>query len=150
MKRIYIFSNLVWIVFTIAVMMGSYRLGLGEVHAPGSGFLTFYTAALLGILALISLIHAWKGPKEETSPVWRAKSLRKGGLLLIVLFFYVALFNILGFLLGTFLLLLFLFRVAAPLKRGTVLFASALTVFATYFLFDIVLGNKLPKGFLGF
>lgn len=131
-------------------MMESYRLGLGEVHAPGSGFLTFYTAALLGVLSLISGIQFWKGPKEETGRIRTASSWQKGALLLIVLFLYVSVFNILGFLLGTFLLLLFLYRLAEPRKWGTLLFASASTVFAAYFLFDMVLGNRLPKGFLGF
>jgi putative tricarboxylic transport membrane protein len=143
-------SSLVWALFSVIVAVASWRIDVGTLHAPGPGFLTFYTAVLLGILSLISVLQSWRGRGKPTGSTWRWSSLWKTGLLLSVLFFYVGLINTIGFLVGSFILLLFLFRVLEPLRWGTVLLASVLTVTATYFIFGIMLGNKLPQALWGF
>jgi hypothetical protein len=56
----------------------------------------------------------------------------------------------LGFVLGTFLLLLFLFRVVEPLGWKRVLIVTVLTMGGTYLLFGVLIESTLPKGFLGF
>lgn len=143
-------ASLTWFLFAVIVAIGSWRIDVGTLHAPGPGFLTFYTAVLLGILSLISVLQSWKGRGKQGGNTWRWSSLRKTGRLLAVLLFYVGLFHVIGFLLGTFVLLLFLFRVAEPLRWKIVLLASLLTVTATYFIFGVMLGNKLPQGLWGF
>lgn len=74
----------------------------------------------------------------------------KLALLLGVLFIYTALLEFLGFVLGTFLLLLFLFRVVEPVGWKTVILVTVLTMGGTYLLFGILIESSLPKGFLGF
>ncbi|MGZ3568653.1 MAG: tripartite tricarboxylate transporter TctB family protein [Thermodesulfobacteriota bacterium] len=78
------------------------------------------------------------------NPFWKAVYIAG------TLFLYVLLFNWLGFLLGTFLLLLVLFRIVEPYGWKTILLSSVLTIAGTYFFFDILLESRLPKGFLGF
>jgi len=149
-KRTYLIANIFWLVLSTAVCAESWRLNVGGVHAPGPGFLPFYTAILLGILALISLIQTLKGPTGSASKIWGGIHFGKLMILLGTLFLYVALFNWLGFLLGTFLLLLVLFRIVEPYGWKTVLLSSLLTIAGTYLFFDILLESRLPKGFLGF
>jgi putative tricarboxylic transport membrane protein len=142
--------SLIWLLFSALVALASLRIDVGTLHAPGPGFLTFYTAVLLGFLSLITVFQAWKGPGIRAGSSWKASALWKTGLLLTVLFFYVGLFSTVGFLAATFILLLFLFRLVEPLRWTTVFLASGLTVTATYFIFGILLGNKLPQGPWGF
>jgi len=150
MKRTFVIVNIFWLVLSTAVCAESWRLHVGGVHAPGPGFLPFYAAILLGLLALISLLQTLKGAKGSASEIWGGIHFGKLVILLGTLFLYVILFDWLGFLLGTFLLLLVLFRIIEPYGWKTVLFSSLLTTAGTYFFFVILLESRLPKGFLGF
>jgi putative tricarboxylic transport membrane protein len=149
-KRTYIIVNIFWLVLSTAVCLESRRLNVGGVHTPGPGFLPFYTAILLGILALISLIQTWRVAKGPASEIWGSVRWFKLGLMLASLFLYTLLFSLLGFVLATFLLLLVLFRVIEPYGWKMVLISSVLTIAGTYFFFVILLESRLPRGFLGF
>jgi putative tricarboxylic transport membrane protein len=150
MKRTYIVANVFWLVFSIAVCLESWRLNVGGLHTPGPGFLPFYTAILLGILALISLMQTLKVVGGPASEIWGGIRWFKLGLMLASLFLYTLLFSLLGFVLATFLLLLVLFRVIEPYGWKMVLISSVLTIGGTYFFFVILLESRLPRGFLGF
>ena len=68
----------------------------------------------------------------------------------VLIFLYTALLQVLGFILGTFMLLLFLFRVVEPVGWKTVFIVTVLTMGGTYLLFGVLIESTLPKGFLGF
>jgi putative tricarboxylic transport membrane protein len=150
MRKAHIIANLIWLALAVAVCAESVRLRVGSFHAPGPAFLPFFAAALLGILSLISLIQTWRERDEEGPGPWTGTPLVKIALLSGVLFLYTALLNVLGFILGTFLLLLFLFRVVEPMGWKTVLIVTVLTMGGTYLLFGVLIESTLPKGFLGF
>lgn len=150
MKKQGLFINLIWLVFSLAVCLESWRLNVGDLHAPGPGFLPFITGLLLGLLALIAFFQALREKPSQGKPSLSFGTyLMKVGLLAGVLIAYVLLLNILGFIIGTFLLLLFLFRIMEPLKWRTVILASIITLVVVYLLFDFFLGTRLPKGILG-
>ena len=77
----------------------------------------FLSGLLLGVLALVDLISGiltqWKGEKEDKE-IWSGIGWGKILITLAVLFIYTALFPVLGFIIGTTLLLLFLFRLMEP------------------------------------
>ena len=150
MRKAYIVANLVWLVLAGAVCAESLRLKVGNFHAPGPAFLPFFAGALLGILSLISLAQTWREKETAEAGPWVGIPFLKLGLLLGVLFVYTALLEVLGFILGTFLLLLFLFRVVEPVGWKTVFVVTVLTMGGTYLLFGILIESSLPKGFLGF
>jgi len=150
MKKTFLVTNLFWLVLSIAVCVESWRLHVGGFHNPGPGFLPFYAAILLGVLALISLVETLRGPEGSASEIWGGIHFGKLAILLGALFLYVFLFDWLGFVVGTFLLLLVLFRIVEPYGWKTVLFSSVLTIAGTYFFFVVLLDSRLPKGFIGF
>ena len=150
MKRTYVIVNIFWLVLSTAVCVESWRLKVGGLHNPGPGFLPFYTAILLGLLALISLLQTLKESEGSASQIWGGIQFGKLAILLGTLFLYVFLLDRLGFLLGTFLLLLVLFRIVEPYRWKIVLFSSLLTTAATYFFFVILLESRLPRGLWGF
>jgi putative tricarboxylic transport membrane protein len=149
-KRTYVIVNIFWLVLSTAVCVESWSLKVGGLHNPGPGFLPFYTAILLGLLALISLLQTLKGAQGSASEIWGGIQFGKLSILLGALFLYVFLLDRLGFLLGTFLLLLVLFRIVEPYGWKTVLFSSLLTTAGTYLFFVLLLESRLPRGFLGF
>jgi putative tricarboxylic transport membrane protein len=149
-KRTYVVVNIFWVVLSTAVCAEAWRLKVGGVHNPGPGFLPFYTAILLGFLALISLLQTLKSAEGSASKIWGGIHYGKLAILLGTLFLYVLFFERLGFLLGTFLLLLVLFRIMEPYGWKTVLLCSVLTTAGTYFFFVILLESRLPRGALGF
>jgi putative tricarboxylic transport membrane protein len=137
-------------VFSLIVCLESWRLEVGNLHAPGPGFLPFLTGLLLGGLSGIAFIQALKEkPSQEKGFLSFGAYLIKVGLLAVALVVYVLLLSTLGFLVGTFLLLLFLFRIMEPLGWKTVFLASIITLAAVYLLFDVFLGTRLPIGILG-
>jgi putative tricarboxylic transport membrane protein len=150
MKRTYTIANVFWLVLSTAVCLESWSLTVGGLHTPGPGFLPFYAAIMLGVLALISLVQTLKEAPGPAAGIWGGVRWLKLGLMLASLFIYVLLFNLLGFVLATFLLLLVLFRVIEPYGWKMVLISSLLTITGTYFFFVVLLESRLPRGFLGF
>jgi putative tricarboxylic transport membrane protein len=149
-KRTYVIVNIFWLVLSTAVCVESWSLKVGGLHNPGPGFLPFYTAILLGLLALISLLQTLKESEGSASEIWGGIQFGKLAILLGTLFLYVFLLDRLGFLLGTFLLLLVLFRIVEPYGWKTILLSSLLTIGGMYLFFVILLESRLPRGFLGF
>ena len=150
MRKAHIIANFFWLALSAAVCIESIRLKIGSFHAPGPAFLPFFAGLLLGILSFISLVQSLKEKEEKGTRIWGDVSPLKLILMLVVLFLYTALLKTMGFLIGTFLLLIFLFRVVEPLRWRTVLIASLLTIGTAYLLFGILLESQLPKGILGF
>ncbi|MCL4552688.1 MAG: tripartite tricarboxylate transporter TctB family protein [Candidatus Marsarchaeota archaeon] len=150
MKKQHLIADGVWLVLGLAVSAESWRLNVGTFSVPGPGFLPFWAGALLAILSLISLLRTTTEPPDEEPSVWAGVNIPKLGLVILALLLYVVLFNTLGFLLCTFLLLLFLFRVVEPYRWYVVLLASALSLASVYVLFVRLLDVRLPGGVLDF
>ena len=74
-------TSLFWLFVSIVVSVASFRLGLGKLSAPGSGFLPFGAAVLLGLLSIVCFLQAVreKGPSEGRTPLPR-HALVPGGL----------------------------------------------------------------------
>jgi hypothetical protein len=144
--------SLFLVIFSILLGIGSYQLGLGDFHSPGPGFVFFGAACFLGILSLHLLINFWRQSFEGHGRDLKETRGQAAWSIVIVLAVYVFLLNLLGYLIDTFLLLTFLFRVIGdvPKKWGTVLGSAALTSFLTYLVFSRWFGLQFPKGLITF
>jgi len=150
MKRTYVIANLILLLLSVAICVESCRLEIGGFRQPGPGFLLVFAGGLLGILTLIALFQCLKEREPRGPKIWAEVNFLKLGLLVGVLFLYTIFLPKLGFLLGTFLLLLFLFRVVEPYRWWKVFCASLLAIGVIYGFFVIILESRLPKGLLGF
>jgi hypothetical protein len=147
MKRTYLITHGVWLVLALAVAAEAGRLGFGSFSRPGPGFLPFLAGITLAVLALLALIQtAFAKPSGDAGAGFKPGDLIRIGTVTGVLFLYVLLWEVIGFLAATFVLLLFLFRCVEPLRWRTVFTASALTLAFTYILFSVLLGARLPTG----
>lgn len=152
-------ANKEWVIDLVILMIGvafaieSSRLGLGGIHRPGAGFLPFYTGLGLSLVAIFSLLKNFWTVKREMSKERKklfGRSVYNVAAIVFALIVYALIFQWLGYLISTFLLLIFLFK-AGGFRRWTfTLVAAFLTVSFSYLLFCFWLNMRFPKGFLGF
>ncbi len=85
----------------IAVCVGSYRLGLGRVDDPGTGFTLFIAGSIMVLLSMVDIITALLPSKREVrtlTSLWKGLYWRRTALLVFVTVLYVLLLNHAGFL----------------------------------------------------
>ena len=133
------------------ISIGGYKLDLGTLHEPGSGFIFFWVGLIMAGLSVGILAGALRkaaGPGEFKA-MWT--QIRWGKTLMVVgsLFLYGLVFTYLGFILSTFLLLLFLFKAIEPQKWYVAISGSIISTLTAYGVFQLWLGSQLPRGLLG-
>ncbi len=141
-----------WIALGLFVMGGSYQLGLGSLRNPGPGLMPFLLGLLLCLTSLYILVAFLLEKMDRGAMAAPAKEVHgrvnfaKLSVVLGSLFVYSLVFETLGFLVTTFVILVVLFRTMNN-RWFTVAFASALTAVIAYTLFTY-LGVQFPKGIL--
>ncbi|HEY7553209.1 MAG TPA: tripartite tricarboxylate transporter TctB family protein [Candidatus Binatia bacterium] len=127
----------------------SWRLVLGEVGKPGAGFFPFYLALGLTITSFALVVRSFVGRAAErgSSPgPLDAKAVGKIVWLVSGLILYAFAFEKIGFLLSTFLVMVFLLRAIAAFAWRLTLGGSIAIAFLAYLVFKIWLQVQLPAG----
>jgi putative tricarboxylic transport membrane protein len=153
MKAHHHLGSILAILIGAYVAITAYKLGLGSLHRPGAGFIFFWAAVLLIVLAATDLGISIPGRAREISdekPLWKGFRWHKVVLVLAGLSASTYFFNGLGFLLSTFFVMLFLFKIVEPFKWVNAILGSLLTLAIVYAVFGIWLKVPFPSGFLGF
>jgi len=151
MKRRNITSSVFFFFAGIVISIYAVNYGLGGSRAPGPGFLPFLTGVSLILLSLALLIPSYKDrTAEKRVPFFpEANSSKKVILATSGLLCYGLALEYLGYILTTFLFMIFMLKVLQSQKGLTALLWSFLTAATFYLLFEIVLKSQLPKGILG-
>ena len=146
-------GGLIWLFFAMLVIISSLKLGVGEFHNPGSGFFPFWSALLLGMLALMILANIiLKKDKTETGQepyLWKGLDWGKNITVIAALLVYCLVLTRLGYILSTTGLMMVLFYIG-KMKLWVVITGSLLVVALSYCLFYYGLQTPLPSGILGF
>lgn len=145
-------SGFFWLIFSAFVSYQSYKLGLGTLHQPGPGFLFFWTGISTAILAGAIIVRSLrKGPPDNAKQLLsEKKSLTKIILVLASLFLYTWLMELLGFMIVTMLLFLFLLGIVEKKRWQFAVLVSLIVTASSYLVFELGLQSQLPKGLLGF
>ena len=130
------------------VIWQSASIPKGSIGQPGPGFMPFWVAVILSLLSAFLWIEAGlrkPSPAEvrflSGEGLWRSVALTVAALL-----GYAFLVENLGFLICTFILLCFLFRVIGNQKLWVVLTGSSIVTVVTHLLFRVALKVQLPVG----
>lgn len=153
MKIHHLTGSIFWLIIGAYVAISAYKLGLGYLGKPGPGFIFFCAGLLLLFLAGVDLAAGFIAKREtynKERPLWLGTRWQKVLLVLGALSGYVYFFNILGFLLSTFLLMVFLFKAVEPTKWWIAILGSLITILASYGIFELWLKVSFPQGILGF
>ncbi len=143
-------SSLFLLALSAGICLFSVQLPVGSWREPGPGFLPLGSGLFLGSLSLILFSQALRRKPSKGEGAWFPKRVWKLLLILILLLGYAFSMEVLGFLIGTFLLLLLLFRIVEPQRWAVSFGGGALTSSLAYAIFEWWLRVRLPKGFLGF
>jgi putative tricarboxylic transport membrane protein len=144
-------AGLFWTLLGLFASLHAYRLGIGHLQQPGPGFIFFLSGIGLTLLGIVNLfMTAREKASGEVPPLWRGLKWYKVLFVLIALALFGALLNSAGFLLSTFLLMLFLFKGVEPTRWWVALGSSVVTVLLSYLIFVKWLEVPFPMNVFGF
>ena len=154
MERLDRWSALFWLGIAVAVCVHSVNLGVGSFREPGIGFIFFWCGVALGILSVVLLIKTRLdqkrgAPESQHGPILNVRW-SKVGTILFVLVVYALIFEWVGALLSTALLIAFLMRAIEAKKWYVVASVALVSAISIYVLFKVFLNVRLPAGPLGF
>lgn len=154
MKNRDVFSSLFWIAVAAIFCAGGMQYGLFRAGTPGPGLFPFVAGTSLIILSILALGDSFFGQRkkdeERKSFFPYPDSSKKVILSACALFAYPLLLHPAGYLITTFLFMLFLLAVIGRQRIRTATAAALLTTGLFYVVFISMLGVRLPKGFLNF
>ena len=142
-------SALFWVALGILVCYGATQLGLGSVTEPGSGFIFFWSGLILVILSVMTIAESLRSSEkivEETG----AMNWVKIGLVLLSLLLYAFFLERLGFVVTTFVLLIFLLSWIEETNWARSLGVASAAALGSFAIFELWLKIRLPRGILGF
>jgi len=149
MKKYDLYGGVLWLVIAVFVSAMGVRFGLGTLKYPGVGFFPFLVGLILFFLSLGIILVALKEKRGQKAnyaewPFFR----RKVFIILAILFAYSFSLEYLGYILGSFFLMIYLFKVVGAQKWLFSIVTSAIMVAITYYFFGVLLQAQFPKGLL--
>ena len=153
MKKCPPYITLVWIGLGFFASIYAYKLGLGQLSAPGAGFMPFWLGIIIACLAFYKLItdvrihaeNAGTDEKNVSTVKPRYSGIGKLVFVTIILFAYALLLEPLGYIVTTFFAMVLLLRFAGYTRWIFIVIYAAIIVGVSYFLFHY-LGVMFPAG----
>ena len=151
MRRVAVYCNVFWFVFSLVTCIESYRLKLGVVSKPGPGFFPFGAGLIMLILSLMALFQ-WTGKKADSEKTIQKEPLRWWNIVIILAAIpaYALSLERIGFIINTFLLVSLLLKVVEPQTWRTSILWGVITAVAANLVFNVLFQAQIPSGILGF
>jgi hypothetical protein len=147
MKKSAALASILLLALALGALIESMKLPFGSVSAPAAGFFPLVLSALLALTSLLGFVGALRGSGassvEEQSLSWKKILLTLAALLVFALAFERA-----GYLVATFLFIIFLLRLVERKDWGLALAVGFSAAVISYVIFGLLLGTPLPAGFL--
>lgn len=153
MKKADLITGIVLLVLSGYVIQESWQMPASATFAPGAGFLPFWLGVVLAVFATILLITGWhrRAAEKDSKTLFPGKqALLAIALVLVGLAGYILLIEVLGYLVDTFLLIVFLMKVVEREKWPLTLMIAVITTAALFITFQFLLQIKLPSNMFGF
>ncbi len=150
MRRHDLLSSTVWFCTGLFIMLYAPQFDLGTASEPGSGFMPFLAGILMCIFSAVTFGQAYFNQDRKSEKLWENIQLQKLIFVALGLLIYTFFLNIVGFLICTFLLILFFIRFVGSENWLKSIVGAILTSIFCYLLFDKWLQANLPRGIFGF
>jgi len=145
--------SFIWFALGVFQCVESFSLGLGSIMEPGTGFMPFVLGLVMMILAFALFLESYftirKNPAAKSS-LWSGVYWKRVVYITVIMLAYALLLPRLGYLLDTFLMMIFLLKSGEPIKWPTAIVVGALTAGFSYVLFGMWLSVSFPRGILSF
>jgi putative tricarboxylic transport membrane protein len=144
-------SSAFFLAVALIVCWASFRLSIGTLEQPGSGFFPFLGGAALAVLSAANLVKALRSSGKDPGLGSTTRSINWKNILLslAVLAAFPLLLEVLGFAPTTFLFFLLLLRVIEPQRWVVTLGFSFLAAVFFHLLFQVWIKMKFPVGVFG-
>ena len=153
MKKAEMITGIVLLVLSGLVIWGADQMPPSSSFGPGAGFLPLWLGILLAVLATILFVTAWRrqATEKDAQSVFPGKqALFAIAAVLVGLAVYIFLIETLGYLVDTFLLIVFLMKAVEREKWPLTLIIAVATTAALFITFQILLKITLPSNMFGF
>lgn len=151
MKRIYLYGDIFWLSFSIAICIEAYRQDIGTIRYPGPGFFPFCVALVMAGLALIAILQS-VGKHEQEEERDHQEPFRWWNIVVILaaILVYALVLQTVGFLICTFLFVTMLLKVVEPQPWKVSILGGLITAVSAEIVFNVILRSQIPSGFFGF
>ena len=146
MKRWERMASIALFLIGVGAAIGAWQIGFGSYKAPGPGFFPFWLAIVLTILSAV-FYYRNLGTDKQKAILWTTGSWVRPVKAIVVMFAYVFLIDILGFISSTAILFVAWLRI---IERSSWKSVALLVVIGTtcLYLFATFLQISLPSGIL--
>jgi len=134
---------------SIFVVWSGYALKLGTINDPGSGYVMFYAGLLMILFSLIILYGAIKDGGPTLLSLWKDVLWTKPLIVIVLLVAFALIFETVGFLASTVVLLVALLRAIEPVPWSRAIPIAVLVPLAFWYVLNKLLLIQLPAGVLG-
>lgn len=143
-------AGVVLLVLGLAIAFGGLHYGWGSLDNPGAGFVPLLAGAAMAVFSAITLIQSLVKGWRPLAELWAGARWQRPLIAIGCLILYSVILRDLGFLISSFILSLYLYRMLKPSGWTETLIAAVLTTLGFYLLFQVWLEVQLPKGVLTF
>jgi len=150
MRRHDLLSSTLWFCAGLFITLYAPQFDLGTASAPGSGFMSFLAGMIMCIFSAVTFGQAYFSQDRKSEKLWENVQFQKLIVVVFSLLIYTYFLDVVGFLICTFLLILFLIRFVGSESWLKSIIGAILTSSLCYLLFDKWLQASLPRGVLGF
>ena len=150
MRRHDLISSTVWFCAGLFITLYAPQFDLGTASAPGTGFMPFLAGIIMCIFSAVTFGQAYFNKDRAYEKIWDNIQFQKLIFVALGLLIYTFFLDIVGFLICTFLLILFFIRFVGSENWFKSIIGAILTSIFCYLLFDKWLQANLPRGILGF
>ncbi len=142
-------ASLVWLALGVLLAVLSLRLDVGSFHEPGPGFLPLLTGIMLSLSSGgLLLKQCLKQGGGGSANLWAGLHWGRGVTVLLALVVYSLTLEFLGYIVGTFLLMVGLFSLYDHRRWWVALGGSIAVILVTYIVFCYWLQAQFPAGVL--
>ena len=135
-----------WLFLSLFFCVESWRLGLGNFHAPGPGFFPFGASLVIGLFVIVLFLKE-RGRRiaENVGSPFQEKKVRNLIYILGALFAYPVLLNKLGFFFCTALFVGSCIKIIGAMRWRSAVGISTLVAIVSYLLFVVWLNIQIPE-----
>jgi putative tricarboxylic transport membrane protein len=141
-----LWGGLVGLGLGVFVIWSSFKLKIGTIHDPGSGYVLFYTGILMCLFAATIVIAAVTEGGPTFGSRWEGARWTKPAVLIACLLVYCFALEPLGFLLSSIPLMLLLLRAIDPVRWPLALPLAVLAPLGVWWVLKRLLLIQLPSG----
>jgi len=153
MKKAEMIAGIVLLLLSGLVIFSALQMPPSTSFGPGAGFLPLWLGVLLAVLATILFVSAWRSQAkvQDGESVFPGKqALFAITLVLVGLAVYILLIDVLGYVVDTFLFIMFLVKVVEREPWSLTLKLAVVATAGLFIVFHTLLGITLPSNMFGF